>query len=91
MKKIPWYRSIGVKLPAIIALCCIVPVLIFSYYNQSQTRQKVMESAQSSIYTSLYGSSLILEQLMESVATFSADLAEERDLVNNIQTYMVNS
>lgn len=88
MKKIPWYRSIGMRLPLIVAICCIVPVLVFSYYNQSQTRQKVMESAKSSIYTNLYGSSLILEQLMESVSGFSTSLAEEKSLVTNIKVFL---
>ena len=41
--RIKWYRSLGFRLPAAIALCCMIPTILFSLYTQRQTRRQVLD------------------------------------------------
>jgi len=90
MNKIPWYKSIGIRLPLLIVLCCVIPVILFYAYSNHQTRQKVMESAASSVYTNLYGSSLLLEELMGNVSSFATSLSSDHNLSEYIQVYLTS-
>ena len=86
-RKIRWYRSLRFLLPVIIALCCIIPTIIFSYYTRFQLRERVLENARATIYTNLYGSSLLLEQLLGEVAHFGQETAEEKELAEDLRIY----
>ncbi len=41
MKQISWYRSIRFRIPAVIALVLLVPIVVFWHYSMELTRKKI--------------------------------------------------
>ena len=56
MKQISWYRSIRFRIPAVIALVLLVPIVVFWHYSMELTRKKYAESnVKSDLYQPLWG------------------------------------
>ena len=65
MKQISWYRSIRFRIPAVIALVLLVPIVVFWHYSMELTRKNMLSQTSNLIYTNLYGASLLMDDVME--------------------------
>ena len=88
MEKQHWFESIRYRVPAIVGLTILIPMLAFLFYTYQSARENILENARHSLYTSLYGSSLLMESSMEEVRSFSKDLSRESDLTDKITAYL---
>lgn len=88
MEKQHWFESIRYRVPAIVGLTILIPMLAFLFYTYQSARENILENARHSLYTSLYGSSLLMESSMEEVRSFSKDLSREPDLTDKITAYL---
>jgi len=87
MKNHKWYSSISILVPLIMALTLLVPVTVFFYYSNSTNRNHYLESAKNTIYTNLYGSSLLVEKQMEDVSEFAKELCEDDQLCAYLEKF----
>ena len=53
MKQISWYRSIRFRIPAVIALVLLVPIVVFWHYSMELTRKNMLSQTSNLIYTNL--------------------------------------
>ena len=88
MEKQHWFESIRYRVSAIVGLTILIPMLAFLFYTYQSARENILENARHSLYTSLYGSSLLMEFSMEEVRSFSKDLSRESDLTDKITAYL---
>lgn len=51
MKQISWYRSIRFRIPAVIALVLLVPIVVFWHYSMELTRKNMLSQTSNLIYT----------------------------------------
>ena len=88
MEKQHWYESIRYRVPAIVGLTILIPTLAFSFFTSRSARENILENAKHSLYTSLYGSSLLMEASMEEVRSFSRNLSQSSEFLNQIIRYL---
>ena len=88
MEKQHWYESIRYRVPAIVGLTILIPTLAFSFFTSRSARENILENAKHSLYTSLYGSSLLMEASMEEVRSFSRNLSQNSEFLNQIIRYL---
>lgn len=89
MEKQHWYESIRYRVPAIVGLTILIPMLAFSFFTFRSARENILENAKHSLYTSLYGSSLLMEASMEEVRSFSRNLSQNPEFLDKITSYLL--
>ena len=88
MNKVHWYRSIRFRIPAILVLIILIPTIAFWYYFSSVSRDNLIDGVTNSMYTSLYGSSLLLEEVRREVNDFSRSVCTNNDFIRLIESYL---
>lgn len=88
MNKVHWYRSIRFRIPAILVLIILIPTIAFWYYFSSVSRDNLIDGVTNSMYTSLYGSSLLLEEVRREVNDFSRSVCTNKDFIRLIESYL---
>ena len=87
MKQISWYRSIRFRIPAVIALVLLVPIVVFWHYSMELTRKNMLSQTSNLIYTNLYGASLLMDDVMEQVSDFSREISQDPGFLSLISQY----
>ncbi len=72
MKQISWYRSIRFRIPAVIALVLLVPIVVFWHYSMELTRKNMLSQTSNLIYTNLYGASLLMDDVISTGGSLHA-------------------
>lgn len=88
MHQVRWYHSIRFRLPAILALTIIIPILFFWWYFSSTSRENVLQSAVGSIYTNVYGSSLLMESTMSDISGFSQSICDDPAFIRQVESFL---
>ena len=71
MESVVWYRRISFRLFMVTALIAFLPMFLFWNYSLAASRDFLRVEHADSMYTSLYGASLMMQNLMDEVSTFS--------------------
>ena len=87
MKQISWYRSIRFRIPAVIALVLLVPIVVFWHHSMELTRKNMLSQTSNLIYTNLYGASLLMDDVMEQVSDFSREISQDPGFLSLISQY----
>lgn len=89
-RHIIWYQSVQFKVSAIIVLIVLIPMAIFWQYFFSLSKDHALQQMSDRMFTSLYGTSITMQNLMDTVNDFSLELSRDPELLQLVQAYQVN-
>ena len=87
MKNIVWYRRIGFRLFAVTMLLVLLPMFLFWNYSLRSSRHAEREQYAERMHTSLYGASLMMENLMNEVGSAGRQISRDDSLLEAVQDY----
>ena len=75
IKTVVWYRRTGFRLFAVTMLLILLPMLIFWNYTLDSSRRAVQAQYAERMRTGLYGTSLMMQSLMEEVGSLGREIS----------------
>ena len=80
MESVVWYRRISFRLFMVTALIVFLPMFLFWNYSLAASRDFLRVEHADRMHTSLYGASLMMQNLMDEVSTFSWEVSRDQSL-----------
>ncbi len=87
-KTFRWYNSIRIKIPAIIILIIIIPVIIFWQYNSNNLTKNVMDNTEVIVESGLSNLSISIEYMLNKVTNFAKLQVNEKELMSLLDSYL---
>lgn len=87
MESVVWYRRISFRLFMVTALIVFLPMFLFWNYSLAASRDFLRVEHADRMHTSLYGASLMMQNLMDEVSTFSREVSRDQSLQSAVEEY----
>jgi len=87
-KTFRWYNSIRIKIPAIIILIIIIPVIIFWQYNSNNLKKNIMDNTEVIVESGLSNLSISIEYMLNKVTNFAKLQVNDKELLTLLDSYL---
>ena len=88
MQKIPWYQKIQIQIPVIVFLIILIPAAAFGSYDISASRQSQLKAAETQTAERLYGTSLLMQDIMKELESTGKTLSGNREFLELLKKYL---
>ena len=86
--KFRWYNSIRIKIPAVIVLIIMIPVLIFWQFNYNNMINNVRSNTEVIVQSGLSNLSLNIEFMLNKITTFATEQVNDDQFVKLLEDYI---
>ncbi len=88
---VPWYRSIMLRVSAVIAVILFIPLIAFWNYFNDISQAHGLQQYEEAMHNTLYAASLIMQNTMSQVSDFSRQVSQDPQLILLVTDYQNNA
>lgn len=84
---IKWYNSISFRIPVILTITIIIPMLFFWQYNASTVQKITSENVKNSIQSDLSNKAISLDYVLREVSQFASETSSDKAFIALMRDY----